>query len=155
MQVSHILGAVGAVSMVCLSVSATAQEQAEVYTTADPELVLELAKGFGSAALEKDSSGDPMISGRVQGLKYVVWFYGCKDAVDCRSIQLSAGYTDEYSVEKANDWNSKFRWIKAFSKDGSNFRMDIDFKGGITRANLEAQLATWDSFVGDLKESVE
>lgn len=155
MQFSRILGAVGAALVMSFSVSATAQEQAEVYTIADPELVLELAKGFGSAALEKDSSGDPMISGRVQGLKYVVWFYGCKEAVNCRSIQLSAGYSDEYSVEKANDWNAKYRWIKAFEKDGSNFRMDIDFKGGITRANLEAQLATWDSFVGDIKESVE
>ena len=155
MQISRILGAIGAVFITCYSVPATAQEQAEVYTIADPELVLELAKGFGSAALEKDSSGDPMISGRVQGLKYVVWFYGCKEAVNCRSIQLSAGYTDEYSLEKANDWNAKYRWIKAFEKDGSNFRMDIDFKGGITRANLEAQLATWDSFVGDIKESVE
>jgi len=155
MQISRILGAIGAVFITCYSVPATAQEQAEVYTIADPELVLELAKGFGSAALEKDSSGDPMISGRVQGLKYVVWFYGCKEAVNCRSIQLSAGYTDEYSLEKANDWNAKYRWIKAFEKDGSNFRMDIDFKGGITRANLEAQLATWDSFVGDIKESVK
>ncbi len=142
--------------MVTMSASpASPQEQAEVYTIADPALVLELAKGFGSASMDKDSSGDPMISGRLQGLKYVILFYGCKDGAECRSIQLSTGYTDEYALDKANTWNEKFRWIKAYSKDGSNFRMDVDFKGGITRANLEAQLATWDSFVGDIKESVE
>lgn len=129
--------------------------KAEVYTTADPELVLELAKGFGSASLDKDESGDPMISGRAQGMKYVILFYGCTDAEKCRSIQLSTGYTDAYTADKANEWNTKFRWIKAYDKDGSNFKMDIDFKGGITRDNVEAQLATWDSFIGDIKEAVE
>lgn len=146
----------GAAAAVLLPVVCHADTiKADVYTIADPELVLELAKGFGSASLDKDDSGDPMISGRAQGMKYVVLFYGCKDAKDCRSIQLSAGYTDAYSLEKANDWNTKFRWIKAYDKDGSNFKMDIDFKGGITRDNLEAQLATWDSFIGDIKEAVE
>ncbi|MBX3571483.1 MAG: YbjN domain-containing protein [Mesorhizobium sp.] len=155
MRIRRWFGAVGAVVATFLSFAASAQEQAQVYMTADADLVLELAKGFGSASLEKDSSGDPMINGRIQGMKYVIWFYGCKEAKDCRSIQLSSGYTDEYSAEKANEWNAKYRWIKAYEKDGSNFKMDVDFKGGITRANLEAQLATWDSFIGDMKESVE
>ncbi len=146
----------GAAVAVLLPIGGQAQATtAEVYTIADTALVLELAKGFGSASLDKDESGDPMISGRAQGLKYVILFYGCTNAKECRSIQLSTGYTDAYSAEKANEWNTKFRWIKAYDKDGSNFKMDIDFKGGITRDNLEAQLATWDSFIGDIKESVE
>ncbi|HHZ11010.1 MAG TPA: YbjN domain-containing protein [Rhizobiales bacterium] len=120
----------------------------------EPETILEIAKGFGSATLDKDNSGDPMVAGRMQGMKYVVYFYGCKDGRNCRSIQFSSGYTDEFPVERANEWNLKYRWIRAYSKEGSNFKMDVDFAGGITKANVEAQFATWESFVSDIKDFV-
>lgn len=126
----------------------------DILTHPEPETILEIAKGFGSASLDKDSSGDPMVAGRMQGMKYVIYFYGCKDGQNCRSIQFSSGYTDEFSVERANEWNLKYRWIRAYSKDGSNFKMDVDFAGGITKANVEAQFATWDSFVSDIKDFV-
>jgi hypothetical protein len=126
----------------------------EVLMHPEPETILEIAKGFGSATLDVDGSGDPMVSGRMQGMKYVVYFYGCKDGKDCRSIQFSSGYTDDFSIERANEWNLKYRWIRAYAKEGSNFKMDVDFAGGITKANVEAQFATWESFVGDIKDFV-
>ena len=126
----------------------------DMMSNAEPDFVLELAKGFGSAALEKDSGGDPMVSGRMQGLKYVIFFYGCKEGSNCRSIQFSAGYTDPFTTEKANEWNAKYRWIRASSKEGSNFKMDIDFAGGVTREHIEAQFATWESFITDIKDFV-
>lgn len=134
--------------------SAHAALSEDVLLHPDPDLILEVAKGFGSAELTEDSSGDPMIRGRMQGLKYVVFFYGCKNGANCRSIQFSAGYTDDFAVERANEWNLKYRWIRAYAKEGSNFKMDVDFAGGITKANVEAQFATWESFVGDIKDFV-
>lgn len=122
--------------------------------TADPQLVMEVAKGFGSAELGKDGEGDPKITGRLQGMKYAIYFYGCTKGETCRSIQFAAGYTDPFTVERANEWNKKYRWIRAHEGDGSNFKMDVDFSGGITRNHLEAQFSTWDSFVGDIKEFV-
>lgn len=134
--------------------SAHAALSEDVLLHPQPDLILDVAKGFGSAELTEDSSGDPMIRGRMQGLKYVVFFYGCKDGANCRSIQFSAGYTDDFAVERANEWNLKYRWIRAYAKEGSNFKMDVDFAGGITKANVEAQFATWESFVGDIKDFV-
>lgn len=134
--------------------SAPAALSEDILTHPDPESILEIAKGFGSAELTKDSSGDPMVRGRMQGMKYVIFFYGCKNAVNCRSIQFSAGYTDEFSAVRANEWNLKYRWIRAYEKEGSNFKMDVDFGGGVTRAHVEAQFATWESFVGDIKDFV-
>lgn len=127
----------------------------EIVKTAEPDFVLEIAKGFGSASLDKDSSGDPMVTGRIQGVKYSVFFYGCKDGAGCRSIQFSTGYTDDFSIERANEWNTKYRWIKAYSGDGSNFKMDADFAGGVTRDYVEAQFATFDSFLSDIKSFVQ
>lgn len=120
---------------------------------AEPEIVLEVAKGFGSATMDKDNAGDPMIAGRLQGLKYVIYFYGCTGGRNCRSIQLATGYTDKLSAERADAWNGKFRWIRSYEGDGSNFRMDVDFAGGVTRAHPEEQLATWDSLVGEIKSA--
>jgi hypothetical protein len=127
----------------------------DLLTLADPDVVLGVAKGFGSAEMDQDNGGDPMISGRIQGLKYVVYFYGCKEAKDCRSIQFSTGYTDAWTGEKANEFNKKFRWVKAYESDGSNFKMDVDFKGGVTKQFLEEQFVTWDSFIQDIKDSVQ
>ena len=44
---------------------------------------------------------------------------------------------DAFTADQANEWNNKYRWIKAYSGDGSNFKMDVSFIGGITKANLE------------------
>jgi len=117
----------------------------DVIAIADPEIVLEVAKGFGSAELDKDKQGDPVVNGRDQGVKYTIYFYGCTDGASCRSIQFYAVYEDKLGAEKTNEWNVKYRWIKAFADDGTIFSMDVDFKGGITRANLEEYFTTWDN----------
>jgi hypothetical protein len=44
--------------------------------------------------------------------------------------------------------------VKAYESDGSNFRMDVDFKGGITRDNLDANFETWDQFIDTIKDFV-
>ena len=48
----------------------------EIVSAQEQEAILNVAKGFGSASLDKDSDGDPMIVGRVEGTKYVIFFYG-------------------------------------------------------------------------------
>ncbi|TIP52343.1 MAG: YbjN domain-containing protein, partial [Mesorhizobium sp.] len=123
------------------AVSLARAEDAEILQTPDPATVLNIAKGFGSARMGKDDNGDPMIYGRVEGVKYVIYFYGCEDHENCKSLQFSTGYTDPLTADQANAWNAKYRWVKAYSGDGSNFQMDISFAGGITRANLEEQFS--------------
>lgn len=137
------------------AISVAFAEDIEIITAPDPAVILEIAKGYGSAKMDKDDGGDPMISGRLQGMKYVVYFYGCENHHEkCKSIQFSSGYTDAFTVDQANEWNKKFRWVKSFSGDGSNFKMDVMFKGGVTRSYLEEQFSNWDSMTSDIKEFV-
>ena len=82
-------------------------EDAEIITAPDPTVILEIAKGYGSAKMDKDDGGDPMISGRLQGMKYVVYFYGCENHEKCKSLQFSSGYTDPFTADQANEWNKK------------------------------------------------
>ncbi len=122
--------------------------------TADPQMIFEIAHGFGSAELSTDSDGDPMLTGRIQGVKYSVYFYDCQDHKDCNSIEFSLGYTDTFTADQANKWNAQYRWIKAYMQDGSTFEMDVDFGPGITRAYLEEQFSRWESFVPDIRDFI-
>jgi len=123
-------------------------------TFADPDAILDIAKGYGSANLEKDSDGNPQIAGRLEGVKYWVYFYGCDKGANCQSIQLSTGYTDPLGAEMANKWNTEYRYVKAYESNGSNFRMDVVFKGGVTKANLDAQFDLWAQFIPTIKDFV-
>ncbi|RWL82672.1 MAG: YbjN domain-containing protein [Mesorhizobium sp.] len=135
--------------------SAVRAEDAEILQTPDPATVLNIAKGFGSARMDKDDNGDPMIFGRVEGVKYLIYFYGCEDHENCKSLQFSTGYTDPLTADQANAWNAKYRWVKAYSGDGSNFKMDVSFAGGITRANLEEQFSNWNAMAGNIRDFVD
>jgi len=123
-------------------------------TFADPDVILDVAKGYGSANLEKDSDGNPQIAGRLEGVKYWVYFYGCTNGANCRSVQFSTGYTDPFTAAKANEWNYQYRYVKAYESKGSNFRMDVDFQGGISRNNLDAQFDTWSGFIPTIKDFI-
>ncbi|MEO5755868.1 MAG: YbjN domain-containing protein [Mesorhizobium sp.] len=136
------------------AISVARAEDAEVLKTLDPAAIVDLAKGYGSAKLDKDDSGDPMVSGRLEGVKYVIYFYGCDNHEMCKSLQFSAGYTDAFTPEQANEWNKKYRWVKAYSGEGSNFKMDVSFIGGITKANLEEQFSNWDSMITNIKDFI-
>ncbi|MDR1360479.1 MAG: YbjN domain-containing protein [Deltaproteobacteria bacterium] len=90
---------------------------------------MEIAKGFGSATLGKNESGDPMITGRIDGIKYGIYFFDCTSNKDCRSIQFSAGWstTDKPSWDKINEWNRDKRFGKAFLDTDGDPRIEMDF----------------------------
>ena len=152
MRSFSLLLSVGLISTGAVSVAWA--DTPEIITAPDPNAILDIAKGYGSAKLDKDDGGDPMVSGRLEGMKYVIYFYGCENHEKCKSIQFSSGYTDAFTVEQANEWNKKFRWVKAYSGDGSNFKMDVSFTGGITKANLEEDFSNWDSMTNDIKDFI-
>jgi hypothetical protein len=126
----------------------------DLISFADPDIILDIAKGYGSANLEKDSDGNPQIAGRLEGVKYWIYFYGCTNGANCRSIQFSTGYTDPFTAAKANEWNYQYRYVKAYESKGSNFRMDVDFQGGVSRDNLDAQFDTWSGFIPTIKDFI-
>ncbi len=132
--------------------SAARAEDPEILQKPDPAAILDIAKGFGSARMGSDDNGDPMISGRIEGVKYMIYFYGCENHDNCKSLQFSTGYTDPLTADQANAWNRKYRWVKAYSGDGSTFKMDVSFAGGVTRANLEEQFSNWGSMSDNIKD---
>lgn len=119
---------------------------AEEIVAGEPERIRDLASGFGSATLETDDTGDPMISGRISGYKYVMYFYGCEGSDTCKDIQLMASWTDTHAnAGHMHQWNFENRFGTAFiDSDGDpTIQMSINLAYGVTRENLDDSMDWW------------
>jgi hypothetical protein len=109
-------------------------------------------------SLSKDKNGDPTIKSRSKGAGWSISFYGCEKGTDCASIELYHGFETDAkpSPDRINEWNRTKRWGKAYiDKDGDpNLNFDINLRGGVMRANLEADIARWVDMIGDFKAFV-
>lgn len=147
---AHVLAAV------LLSISAFSASAAEL-VKADAAKVLEVAKGFGSATLEKDGTGDPKITGRINGLKYGIYFYSCKSG-KCEDIQFASGFSDvTVSSNKINEWNKGKRFGRAYVNDDNNPRIEMDvlMKNGISKDTLEDAFSTWSVVMTSFQQFVQ
>lgn len=111
-----------------------------------PDMVLAVAKGFGSADMDATDNGDPAISGRIQGIKYGVQFYGCTDHKECNNIQMFAFFDSKgLSPKQMNAWNAETRFGKAYiDKDGDvAIEMNVNLGFGVSKKNLEDTFEWW------------
>ncbi|MBY6107138.1 YbjN domain-containing protein [Ferrimonas balearica] len=112
----------------------------------EPEAILELARGYGSAELETDSEGDPMITGRINGTQYVVYFYGCEAGQSCREVQFVAAWAGtDMDMEGVNRWNEETRYGKAYIDHEGDpvLEFTVNLYKGVTRANLDDTIDWW------------
>lgn len=125
----------------------------------DPDAILNIAKGYGSASMAKDNQGDPQLTGKIDGTSYNIHFYGCTNGTQCDSIQFAAGWSKdvkEVSLEDANAWNRRKRFVNAFTnKDGLIFlKMDVMLRHGVAAKNLEVYFDIWQSVVNEFRRDV-
>lgn len=131
----------------------------EKLITADPDAILEAAKGYGRASLVKDNQGDPLIEGKIDGLLYSIVFYGCKNGKNCENIQFETGWGEnakKISLDDINGWNRKKLFVTSFiNKDGFvRLRMDIMLQYGVTEKNLDACFDAWVSLMREFHITV-
>ncbi|MDO6455668.1 YbjN domain-containing protein [Celeribacter halophilus] len=120
----------------------------EVLTFDDLETFENLLSGYGSVELETDSEGDPMFRGRIGGVRYGLYFYGCEDHKDCNNGTFVAYFDgDDYVTDASviNAYNNGFRFGKAsVDSDGDlEINYSFAFKGGITREALDDTFDWW------------
>lgn len=129
---------------VSLGVSSAAVAET-VISAESPDQILDIAKGYGSAALEKDAEGDPYISGRIDGTKYGILFYGCTDGKACKDIQFVAVWDAKVSMDKVNKWNSDSKFGTAsIDEDGdTELHMAVNLAHGVSRNNLDDTFDWW------------
>ena len=114
---------------------------------ADPEVVADIARGFGSVDLTTDPVGDPMILGRIDGTRYALYFYGCTDGGNCNTLLFTAYWegAPENAMEAVNTWNSEKLFGKAYVDNDGDLGLDmaLTLDGGVTRANLDDWFDWW------------
>lgn len=146
---------------VCAAVLATAAWPAlgsDLVTAGDVDRIAEIARGFGSATVETDPVGDPMIVGRMDGTQYGVLFYGCTDGSDCRDIQFFTRWTAGRPLDVAaiNDWNAATRFAKAYldAEGDPVLEFAVNLFGGVSETNLDDTFDWWrllmDGFAADV-----
>src|SRR5690606_23996238 len=95
--------------------SAFAAHAQAIVDGSNPEEIVNAARGYGSATLEAQSNGDPMITGRVEGVLYQVFFMNCTDNANCEDLNFYAGFLDNKpTLEVINAWNRDKRFGKAY-----------------------------------------
>ncbi len=154
-HMSRRLALIAALALVALA--ATARAETALVTAAEPEKVLEIARGFGSAELSIDGVGDPQINGRIEGKRYSVLFYGCEDGRDCQSIQFWTYLTvDDPDLPKAAEaWNREHRFAKVYvDRDGDlSVEMDVNLFGGVSPKNLDDTFDWWRVVMDAVRET--
>lgn len=109
--------------------------------------IFEIARGWGSAELETSSGNRPMISGRIEGIKYALFLYDCDDATRvCQSAQFVAGFSDANAdLARINAWNAERRFGKAWLDDEEDpvLELNVTLVGGMTRAHLDDVFDWW------------
>ncbi len=143
-----------------LAIPAAAQNLGLVDNTGfAPQDVLRLLKGWGYPGDLKSDPSYPRIAGKIEGLNYEIYFYGCKNAqTNCRDYQFFTTFTFKQPVplEKINEWNDKKRWAFA-STDGKGevrLKMDVDPDGSDLAQGFESNFNIWKSVLISFKNHI-
>lgn len=123
------------------------QPAKELIDGTDPSEILSLAKGWGSASLQRDNADNPMIVGRIEGIKYVIFFYNCDDNhANCTYINFAATFeTSSTTLDKINQWNASrpFGVATMIDDDTVGIELAVNLKGGVSRENLDDIIDWW------------
>ncbi|NRT57212.1 YbjN domain-containing protein [Sphaerotilus uruguayifluvii] len=127
----------------------------ELVTAKFPQTIFQIARGYGSAELSKDASGDPRIIGRINGIKYGIYFYGCTNGENCVDIQFLSSWSGaSVSQSDMNDWNRTRRFGKAYlDREGDPvLEMSVNLDQGVTKENLEKTFEWWSRITTQFKK---
>ncbi len=125
-----------------------------------PETIVAALREAGyRAVLDKDNSGDPLVKSGAAGVDFSVYFYNCTANKACKTVQFHAGFVKKgVTLDTINTWNATHRFARAYLDDEKDPRieMDVDLDhGGLSTRLFQANLATWDSLVGEFQKTID
>ena len=127
----------------------------------DPEGMKSFFTDQGIATkLETDDYGDPLLSIRYYDTSFSVYFYGCDNGADCRSVQFTSGYRTNGSVSEAgmNSWNREKRYVRAYVSDRGGAQLEYDVylgADGMSPTDFGQVLSTWTDFQSEFEDFID
>jgi hypothetical protein len=84
-------------------------------------------------------------------------FYGCNNQ-GCSSYTLAVSFQSDskLTVERANAWNEKYRYMKAYVEADGTFDMeyDVDIGGGVAMASIAKSARLFNSLIDDFNKFI-
>jgi hypothetical protein len=109
------------------------------------DAIVELARAYGTAALESQSDGNPRITGKIKGVPYYVFLMNCDSGV-CEDLNFYAGFANiKPTLDAINAWNRDKRFGNAYldSDLDAAIEYDVNLEYGVSRQNLDAAFGVW------------
>jgi len=150
---ASILGAVLLLGTTCSALAAGST----LIDGSDVDTILELARGYGNASLEKQDNGDPKIKGDIDGIVYAIYFMNCTAKTDCEDLNFYLGFLDlKPEPDVINAWNRDKRFGKAYidNEGDAVVEMDLNLEHGVSKDNLDADLTVWQLVVQQFADHV-
>ena len=119
--------------------------------------IVTIAKGYGSAILEKQPDGHPRIAGNIKGVPYYVFFMNCSSEGACEDINFYAGFADiKPTMDALNAWNRDKRFGNAYldADLDAAIEYDVNLEYGVSRDNLDAAFGVWSVLLAQYTEYV-
>jgi len=106
--------------------------------------IIQAARAYGSATMASQPDGNPMVSGRINGIPYSARLRNCV-ANNCADMNFRVGFLIKPTPELINSWNRDKRFAKAYLDDEGDaiLEMDTVLSGGVSLANLHEVFAYW------------
>ncbi len=117
----------------------------------DVKEVLNIARGYGAASLDKNDRGDPVIRGRIDGNAYYLAFLNCSSETSCEDFFIQSYFLNPIVDYKLiNEWNYDKRWTKIYYDKDMDVVLEMDFNldGGVSLLNLEQTFSLWSKMLG-------
>lgn len=122
----------------------------------NPGQILSLAQGWGSATLGTDGEGDLKITGRIDGTRYSIYFFGCDQKNQgCNSIMFRTAWSlDGVSYQHINEWNRTKRFGTAYLDNELDpvIELSVNLDYGVTTENLDDTFDFWRVVLEGFKE---
>lgn len=134
---------------------------AQAQVVAEPEVVASFLEAYGlKVERDIDDLGDPMLSSRIEGSYFDVFFYGCTEAKDCDSIEFSAEFELEQEglLELMNAWNREGRYGRAYVDESGvaniEYDVNLDFEG-VGGKNFDDTIDVWRAVLADFRKHID
>lgn len=107
--------------------------------------VIAAARQYGSATRASQKNGNPMITGRIEGIPYTARFRNCPAPNTCEDMNLRVGFLIKPALESINTWNRDKRFTKAYldADNDAILEMDVILHGGVSTENISEIFSYW------------
>ena len=119
---------------------------ADMLRADDTDTILDIAQGYGEAELVTTETGDPVITGIINGVAYQLFFLDCTDGTDCEVANFYAIWDrPDVALDALNAWNRTHPFHKAYQTEDQYpvVELNLSLRGGVTRMQLNDAFDRW------------